>query len=170
MTQPPTAFEAMREALKIVVNLLDTDLETHFGDKIGKKIRDAIALAEAEPQRSEGQQKLVYNKQTRTIDKVPVNPDAAPMKSAEYWIERRKRLPDMPLALHIMDIQQDAVKSVGVKEGWQLVPIEPTEGMLKSGLANIGKWPVNSDGSVSVREQLKSDYAAMLSAAPKAEE
>ena len=62
----------------------------------------------------------------------------------------------------------DARDAAKVPDGYVLVPGEPTVEMLKAGLGNIGKWPCNADGSVSVREQLKSDYTAMIAAAPKA--
>jgi hypothetical protein len=48
----------------------------------------------------------------------------------------------------------------------KLVPIEPNEHMIKAILGNIGKWPHNADGSVSVAEQFKSDWAVALQAAP----
>lgn len=148
----------------------------------------------AEQKRRDGHSKLVYDKTTRTIVAVDPHPAPAPPQGREALVGRdiyecanqlagyvgpdtseklvqfllRESAAASALADEIVRLRT-ALATLPEPEGWQLVPVEPTQAMAYAAIEAIPMDKYTTIGTAKVRATLSSDecaaiYRAMLAA------
>lgn len=107
---------------------------------------------EADVLRSDGED-LLQAEFVKPVGDVPTTRGQMYMRDAEYIAACN------PEAMRALLAELDRLRSASRQEGWQLVPVEPTDDMLKA-----GRKAIHDSHSVSKKATMV--YGAMLAAAP----
>ena len=146
-------------------------MTTQTTDQLLKTISKAIfGVQHGNPSQWDTLEAYVALDKIRTILKAVPEPKG--MKSAEEWYAENPSLANIDLGgvIGLIErIQADAVASVRVPDGWQLVPKEPTEEMLNAVAYSPIDYHLDSTQKLHIaakRSLFAEDYKEALAAAP----